>query len=242
MVRVGDTTIRNPVTIAQYGLQEYSYYLVERTDESLRNAIRSANWLVENQDMQTGKWYYGFDFAVAGMDVTLKAPWSSAMAQGQAMSLLTRVYRVTKDRRYLDAALRAMHPLHESVSDGGLTADFFGHPFYEEYPTSPPSYTLNGFMFTLIGLYDLPAVAPASGASKLFEDGINTLTFALPFYDMGNTSAYHLGHLSRPPRKIHSSPDYHLEHITLLRALSSITGDPIITFYRDLWSSYVENR
>ncbi|NWO12521.1 MAG: hypothetical protein HLX49_02620 [Virgibacillus sp.] len=27
--------------------------------------------------------------------------------------------------------------------------------FYEECPTDPPSFILNGFMFALIGLYDL---------------------------------------------------------------------------------------
>jgi D-glucuronyl C5-epimerase C-terminus len=42
------------------------------------------------------------------------------MAQGQAMSLLERVHRLTRDRRYLDAAIGALAPLERSVSSGGL--------------------------------------------------------------------------------------------------------------------------
>ncbi len=100
--------------------------------------------------------------------------WSCAMAQGQAMSLLSRAYRLTRKQQYRSSALRALPALRVAVTKGGLRRCFFGNcarPFYEEYPTSPPSYVLNGFMFTLIGLYDLASIAPRSPALSMYQAG-----------------------------------------------------------------------
>lgn len=134
-----------------------------------------------------------------------------------------------------------MLPLIKSVEEGGLTADFFGHPFYEEYPTTPANYTLNGFMFTLFGLYDWSVVDPESEAGRLYREGRDALICALPFYDQGNTSAYHLGQLFNPPRKVHSSAHYHTVHIRLLRELHTIEPNPILEFYAKRWQSYIDD-
>lgn len=40
----------------------------------------------------------------------------------------------------------------------------FGHVWFEEYPTTPGSFVLNGFMYSLIGLHDFANV-------KLADDG-----------------------------------------------------------------------
>lgn len=43
----------------------------------------------------------------------------------------------------------------EAPSAGGVRNELFGRAWYEEYPTTPGSFVLNGFMYALIGLYDL---------------------------------------------------------------------------------------
>src|SRR5205823_4361220 len=139
----------------------------------------------------TGAWPYHFDFWVGGMGVTLRQPWPSAMAQGEAISLLTRLGHVTGDRRFARAARRALAPLARPVWAGGVLAHLGDHPFFEEYPTNPPSFALNGFMFTLVGLYDLGQDSPA--ARRLFLVGMRTLEANLHLYDTGGISAYHLG-------------------------------------------------
>jgi hypothetical protein len=212
MLNVDGTFIYSPVNVAEYGLQEYSYFINTGNQRRLANAIGAADWLVQHQDPANGTWYYNVDFAVGAMGATLTSPWSSAMAQGLAMSLLTRVCSQTGNAAYLTAATAALAPLEIDVDQGGLAADFYGHTYFEEYPTTPPSFTLNGFLFTLLGLYDLSQQAPASEAAPLFRTGLETVKFALPYYATGGISAYHLGHLTNPPRPVHADLYYHYLH------------------------------
>lgn len=221
----------NPVTIAQYGLQEFSYFVSGRGRTHLRNAIRVASWLVHNQDRRGG-WLYRFDWRLRGSRQTLRQPWVSAMAQGQAMSLLTRVFRRTHDSRYLRAALRARLPLQRPVSGGGLVATFRGMRVYEEYPTRRPSLVLNGFMFTLLGLHDLNVTHPGRGTQALLDDGLASLAALLPLYDRPVGSLYDLGHLtgarSRPRP---AGARYHRKHVRLLAVLSQVSGRRDLAFH-----------
>lgn len=228
----------NPTTIAQYGLQEWSYYLRWGDKEHLAAAVRQADWLVRTQDKRTGAWYYEINWYVANMDSALIAPWAGAMVQGQAMSLLTRVASEFPDRpKYLAAARRATRPLTLSVRDGGLVNYLHGRPFYEEYPTTPPSFTLNGLQHTLIGLWDL-AEAGDREAARLFDAGYRTMVYALPLFDAGTTTAYNLSHLTRAPRPPHSADRYHRIHVQLLAVLYAMRPDPVVKEYFQRWATY----
>lgn len=78
------------------------------------------------------------------------------MCQGQAISVLCRAYHVTGDTTYLKAAEAALEPFKVKSADGGVKAVFMEKlDWYEEYPTNPSTFILNGFMYSLIGLYDL---------------------------------------------------------------------------------------
>lgn len=228
----------NPVTVAQYGLQADAYWRTRHAPVYRVRAQRAADWLVRNQDRASGRWEYHFSFDVGGMDITLQPPWSSAMAQGQAMSLLVRESWHTGRRSYLRAALRSLRPLRTPVVRGGLVARFRGHPIYEEFPTRPPSFALNGFMFTLIGLYDLSVAAPRSDAGRLYRQGLSSLLVALPYYDVGGLSAYHLGYLTNSPRAVHRSLYYHRIHVMLLAALDSVSPHSEFRRYRRKWAAY----
>lgn len=228
----------NPTTIAQYGLQEWSYYVRWGGEEHLAAAVRQADWLVRTQDRRTGAWYYEINWYVANMDEALIAPWGGAMAQGQAMSLLTRVASKFPDRpEYLRAARRATRPLTLAVRDGGMVNYLHGRPFYEEYPTTTPSFTLNGLQHTLVGLWDL-AEAGDRRARRLFDAGFKTMTYALPLFDAGTTTWYNLSHLTKPPRPPHTADRYHRIHVQLLAALYAMRPDPVVKEYFQRWASY----
>lgn len=145
----------NPTSMSQYGLWYYGRWLDSRRPEHRGKALAAANGLLGNQ-AGDGCWPYRFTYTVghmgAGPGATLSPPWCSAMAQGQGMSLLVRAWHTTRDEHYLKAARRAVKPLTLDVTRGGLKRRLAGGPFFEEYPTTPPSHVLNGFMFTLIGL------------------------------------------------------------------------------------------
>lgn len=223
----------NPVTIASVGLSDYSYALRSGDRGSMRAAVRMARWFVRNQ-RRDGTWPYRYDFPVAGMDLKMKAPWSSAMAQGMAASLLRRAYARTCHRTFIRTAARGLAPLTRPVSRGGLTARLRGGAFYEEYPTRPASFTLNGFMYTLIGLYDLRDVSPRAG--RLFRAGRRTLIRNLHLYETGGISAYHLGFRTKPPRPILKSLKYHRVHVVGLTVLNRMDPSPTMRRYRDRWA------
>lgn len=218
----------NPVTASQYGLHAYDLWLHGHSGGQLAVVERVANWLVRRQ-ARDGRWVYEFDFTFVGG--VMRAPWSSAMAQGQAMSLLERAYRATGRRAYLRAAVKALQPFKVRPGATPFVRCYAtcAHPFFEEYPTRPRSDVLNGFMFTLVGLYDLASVAPHSDALRLYNAGRETLRLALPRYDSGGTARYCLSS-SRL-----ASQSYQAIHVYLLRTLDSLSPDREFRFYARRW-------
>ena len=233
LVRRPSGWVRNPVTISAIGLSEYSYWVWRNDQEALRSALRQARWFVRTQ-RRDGSWPYQYDFPVGGMDVTMRSPWISAMAQGMAASLLWRAYRKTCHRSFLRAARDGLEPLTRSVDRGGTLASLRGGAFYEEYPTRPASFTLNGFMYTLFGLYDLRRVSPQ--AHRLYVAGRRTLIRTLRLFDPGGISAYHLGFRTDPPRPVLRSEKYHRVHVVGLTVLDRMHPHSTLRRYRDKWA------
>ena len=193
-----------------------------------------ADWLLRRQEGRSGTWLYHFAYPVPGADI-LPQPWASALAQGQAISLLRRAYHHTGKRRYLSAARRALRPLRRAVTRGGLRRRWLGLPFFEEYPTrANPTYVLNGFQQCLLGLHDLSDVSPI--ARRLFDRGMETLAAVLGEYDLGNgRSTYSLAHLNWPFAAIPATDSYHLSHVGMLRLLHRIRPNPIVRRQARRW-------
>lgn len=226
----------NPVQISQYGLSEYGYYLSTKDEEHLKRAKKVVNWLVKNQEEKTGIWLYYFDFHVETSKETLKSPWVCGMAQGEAIALLSRMYALEKNEEYLAIAINAMKPLEIPVEEGGVKADIYGMPIYEEYPTKTYSHVLNGFMFCLVGLHDLYEISGNEKAKRLYEEGIQTLKQILPLYDSEYTSYYDLGHLTCPPHAPRTANKYDPIHVNLLQTLNIFEKNEVIEFYSLKWS------
>lgn len=123
------------------------------------------------------------------------------MGQGHAISLLARAYHHSKgDSRYLRAAVDGMKPFRVPSKQGGVLAKFLGKfDWYEEYPTTPASFVLNGFIYSLLGLYDLNATAPvtmAKEARSLYDQGMISLKKMLVLFDTGSGTIYDLRHFT----------------------------------------------
>ena len=212
-----------PVTIAQYGLQAASNNLVTGRRVYRSDALLAANWLVRHRRAD-GSWRYGFPFTVVGFP-PLRRGWVSAMAQGQAMSLLWRAYRLRPRAAYRRAAVGALGPFRRSTAAGGVVADFDGVPWYEEYPTQPGSHVLNGYLFSLLGLYD---VAPWSAeAGRLFRRGVASLRARIGRFDRPGGSYYLPG--------LPASGYYNRVHVDLLGAIDYLRPSPRLQRYRARW-------
>ena len=235
-----EITIKRIQSIALTQVEGISHVRLLDTDyESF--FVAAANWFLNSQD-ENGGWKVNVRRAIRkGMEA--QPGWYSAMGQGQAISLLTRVYLYTKDDRYLNAALKATSVFHKMSSEHGVRAELFGMPWYEEYPTKPPSYVLNGFMFSLFGLYDLWKISSdlrGSDAKQLFLDGFKTLETMIPLFDNGFGTFYDLRHLSMPGISPNRARwQYHRVHLEQLTALLSIRESKILKEVNKRWVGYV---
>ncbi|NWV75427.1 GLCE epimerase, partial [Dasyornis broadbenti] len=202
----------------------------------------ASRWLLRNQD-ERGGWPIAVTRKLGEGFKALEPGWYSAMAQGQAMSTLVRAYLLTKEPAFLSAALRATAPFKLPAERRGVRAVFMErHEWYEEYPTSPSSFVLNGFMYALIGLYDLKETAGerlGREAALLFERGLASLKALLPLFDTGSGSVYDLRHFTLGTAPNLARWDYHTTHINQLQLLASVHPAPIFRDFVKRWKSYL---
>lgn len=170
------------------------------TTEHIAQFYDAAEWFVRNQNIKTGGWQNPVKRKLSEF-AELKQGWYSAMGQGHAISLLARAYYHSNgNSKYLRAAINGIKPFRVPSRQGGVLAKFMGkYDWYEEYPTTPASYVLNGFIYSLLGLYDLNATAPTNlsrEAGQLFDMGLISLKKMILMYDTGSGSIYDLRHLT----------------------------------------------
>ncbi|XP_067874223.1 D-glucuronyl C5-epimerase B isoform X2 [Heterodontus francisci] len=203
----------------------------------------ASDWLVRNQD-EKGGWPIMVTRKLGEGFKSLEPGWYSAMAQGQAMSTLVRAYLLTKEQVYLNSALRAVVPYTFKSEDHGVKAVFMNkYDWYEEYPTVPSSFVLNGFIYSLLGLYDLKETAGeklGQEAKKLYERGMESLKAMLPLYDTGSGTIYDLRHFMLGTAPNLARWDYHTTHINQLQLLSTVDDAPIFKEFLKRWKSYLK--
>nr|CAB3249271.1 D-glucuronyl C5-epimerase [Phallusia mammillata] len=226
----------------------------------------ACNWMVANLDMASGGWKMSISRVLDEFEV-IKPGWVSAMAQGQGLSMLSRAYYIYKEEQYLEAMAKALLPFSIPSKEGGCRAKFLDKfVWYEEYPTTPSSFVLNGFMYSLIGLYDFKSLledkfaisednnlpsktvgvvdiqATYKTVKKLFDDGMVSLKSMLPLYDGGTRTFYDLRHFAfRKPPMI-ARWDYHTTHLSQLALFATISSDPIFEKYFNSWQGYMNGK
>ncbi|CAF1446700.1 unnamed protein product [Adineta steineri] len=204
----------------------------------------ATRWLLNNQDLQTGCWFIHVQRNYAHHNhYHLRNPWCSAMAQGQAASLLVRLYSLTNNNEHLLAIRRAIQPLWSS----NLTRAYFKNRFVwlEEYPLESATkglFVLNGCLYALIDIIDANTIDYQPYLSELINQIIISLQHMLPYYihpNISNWSLYDLSHITTKSKINTASYSYHLVHITLLQCLRQIfkkTNDSV----SQLFDFYVE--
>ncbi|KAL3994132.1 D-glucuronyl C5-epimerase C-terminus family protein [Acanthocheilonema viteae] len=213
----------------------------QRSSAHLEHFLIAADWLISNQD-EYGGWSVPVERSIADKRLILPAGWHSAMAQGHALSVLTRAYVVTNDTKYMQVAKRALHLFKVDAAKGGVLNELFGHPWFEEYPTTPGTFVLNGFLYSLIGLYDFAQVSNSedgeNDSNTLFSVGLESLRIFLPLFDSGSGTFYDLRHLGLKTAPNLARWDYHSVHIYLLKWLYIITKDEFFNETANRWASY----
>jgi len=256
----------NPIAIAQYGLGNYNLWKRSAESErpmgapSLPRSVRQgwgssddrkkrffliADWLcshLEPNPNGLAVWNHHFDWEYRD---TLKAPWYSALAQGQGISVLVRAHKEgahkeSGDAHYLDAARRAFASFEHPIDAGGVAfTDASGDLWFEEYIVSPPTHILNGFIWALWGVYDYFLATRDNTAQDLFSRGVRTLLHNLAPYDLGFWSLYEQSGTRLP---MVASAFYHRLHIVQLRVMHRLTEGAEFARVADRWEDYARSR
>jgi hypothetical protein len=226
----------NPIAITQYGLGNYNLYVRNGDEERKDKFLLTANWLVDNLEstpMGTQVWNHHFDWEYRDL---LRAPWYSALAQGQGISLLVRAHAETSDQRFATAAKDAFQTFNLSVSDGGVTfTDESGGTWFEETLVDPPTHILNGFMWAAWGIHDYYLHTGDDQARQLWEEAVETMLANLDRFDTGYWSLYEL---SGKRMNMLTSGFYHSLHIIQLRVMYQLSGKAPFLERAEKWAGY----
>jgi hypothetical protein len=223
------------------GLWQHGQWLKTGKRNFLRRAERYAGYLKKGQQRRTGLYRLEHSYNLGegtARDLWLRPGWYGANAQGEAISLLTRLYRATGKRDYLRQARLALRPFTKPTSDDGVVTEFLdtGLPWYESYATLPVRvHTIAHYLYALIGLYDMSDLSRR--ADRLYRRGMRTLEQALPYYEIGADRALlWLLHVTDPPRPVSGQSGYSQEGlVSQIRALESVHPSPVLRTYLDRW-------
>lgn len=211
------------IEIFQYGLGAYDLYLLNNDNSMIEKVKASADWAVNNQN-EDGSWV---TFAYEQPN----HPYSS-MAQGEGISLLLRAHILLNDDRYLDSAKKAFMFMIKPLEEGGTTK-YDGDDVYFYECTEDPL-ILNGWIFSLWGVYDYFKYFREERCGIILSKTINSLEKKLPDFDLGYWSMYEDG-------KRICSPFYHKLHIAQLNVMFELTGKIVFSAYSKKWLEYTKS-
>ncbi len=226
----------NPAYISWWGLRNLKQYLLSNDRRFLDLFKQQVQWLfIHKKKWVEGipVWTYDFDWQEG--KTFLKAPWISAMSQGLAISCLIRAFRLERNQPLLETAYRASAIFALDIEKGGIRSIENGKVFYEEYPAYPLMKILDGFVFGLLGLYDLVEETQDPSIRHLFDEGIEGFISHLDHWNYRNVWTWYGNH------GILSPPEYHQLNTVLTHVLYQIRPDPRLQFFCRAWNSDQKN-
>ncbi len=246
LVNYNGETVYHPTYIAKYAYNHYMQYYTFRDEESLSKFLNSTNWL-KNNCLYTkfGFCSFRFNFPVTSWQVSYD--WTSAMAQGEALTSLIAASYITKDISYLEVAYDALSAFQYPVEFKGVSSYGEDTIWFEEYGSEElRSGVLNGFLFSMSGIRSFNKLYPELLLSNfLFDTGVKALEIRLPLMDIGFTSLYNnspnLPDEFSYVASAKNSADfdaYHEVHIYQLGWLSGIVNSEIIESYFSKFLTY----
>ena len=110
----------NPIAVAQWGLGNYNLFVRDGSQERKRKFLAASDWLCDRLEQNSSGvwvWQHHFDWEYRS---PLRAPWYSALAQGQGISLLVRAHLATNVETYFSTAARAFGAFLKPLGRGGV--------------------------------------------------------------------------------------------------------------------------
>jgi D-glucuronyl C5-epimerase C-terminus len=145
-------------------------------------------------------------------------PWTSAMSQATGLEALSRAYRATRQRAYLQVASRALKIFRRPPPVGVTVPTTLGVR-YLQYTFAPSLSIINAFLQTLIGLDSYAQASGNATAKSLFAQGNAEAMAEVPAFNTGAWSLYQPG--------VEDDLSYHELVTGFLQQLCTMTREPV---------------
>ena len=212
-------------------MQNLGHYLRSRDQEHLNIFLNQLNWLEQHAVIrEDGAAVWPHNFNLQEGAILLKAPWVSCNTQGLVISALIRGWRITRRPRLLELLSRSSRIFEIECASGGVRVQREGHIVYTETPGLPAPGILDGFMTSLLGLFDLCVETGDTRVYELFLEGVEGLKHFLPQWDYQKKWSFYGN------RFYLCSPMYHCLNRILLTSLARVTEEPLFGEYVEAWN------
>jgi hypothetical protein len=201
---------------------------------SRRNNARNARLLDELMAIAVPRggglaWEYYFTFDGG------RPPWVSSLAQGTGLQAIARSAAKLGRMEELLPRIQAGLRLFEQAPPTGVRVETDAGVHYAQYSFWPDLRILNGFIQSLVGLYDVAQITGDPRAAQLFAAGDATARKEVPTFDTGAWSYYSRGAITRE-----SDLSYHLLLRDFLVGLCDRTSAPAYCNAELNFTTYLE--
>ena len=226
------------IAISQYGIACYNRFKRTNDREWFKKFMNQVQWHKDNIERNSNGiylYYADFEWDYHGR---MKKHWASGLAQGNALSLLSRAFDETGDNIYLELCDKIFTSIITDIDNGGVLLGENGD-FWIEETLTPPMHILNGFMWSIMGVYDYWLISKNPQVKKWFNVFIKTIINNLSKFDNGYWSLYEQSNTKIP---MITSVFYHKLHIIQLKILYNMTNEKIFNEYANKWTCYLNSR
>jgi heparosan-N-sulfate-glucuronate 5-epimerase len=234
---IGPSRWYHPILISQYALHRFSIWHSTGDARARDDFLAQAAWLRDRQSADGVPGLYRFEFPWVKYGAGVG--WCSAMAQGEAISVLLRADSIAPEQGFGEAAVLASLPFYTDIGSGGVVWRDGRDCFFEEIANEHAPHVLNGCVFALWGLWELWKRTRDEAAGRLVDGCVATLQRWLPFYDTGWWTLYSLMRSATGTPHV-ATLKYHQFHIAQMRVLGAMFDASQFAQAAERWTAYVE--
>jgi hypothetical protein len=173
-------------------------------------------------------WEYYFTFDGG------RPPWVSSLAQGTGLQAIARSAKKLGRMPELLPRIQDGLKLFEQSPPTGVRVETGQGAHYVQYSFWPSLRIINGFVQSLVGLYDVAQITGDARAARLFADGDRAARAEVPRFDTGAWSFYSRDAITRE-----SDLHYHTLLRDFLTSLCDRTAEPVYCTAESHFTDYL---
>ena len=213
----------NPVATCSNAFGCYQKYEETQDEQYLDWFFLNVKWIRNYRDENS---FLKYEFAFNHETQILDIGWTSAMAQGQALALMSMAYHKTQDMHYLELADDFFLTMCKNFGGNwNVMIDSEDYLWFEEYPNSDFCHVLNGKLFAMWGLWDYYCVTRNEDALHLLQGGIASVIDNYPLWDVDGVDG---SHYCCHTTKISNYHEVHKEQLIAYRDMFDIQEFDVI--------------